>query len=580
MLYASLIFYPKWKFAGGESTLGWDVSGYYWYLPSIFIYKDLKHQKFGDSIINNYWPTPEFNQSYEYRNGNRVNTYSSGMAVMYLPFFTIGHIAAKPLHYPTDGFSMPYQFAIHIGSLLFALLGLWYFRKLLLLFYDDITIAIVLIILVWGTNYLNYSAINTALTHNWLFTLYVFLILNTNNFYKKPCNKYAIRIGLLTGLVTLIRPSEIIAVLIPVLWGMENISIHSIKRRMQFFNQHREKIATTITCMILVCVIQVIYWLYATGKPFVYSYRNQGFSWLHPHFKNYMFSYQSGWLVYTPMLFLAFVGILPFLKYGKNKVAILCFFIVNLYIVCSWDLWMLGGRGMIQSYPILFFPLATLIDVAFKKRIWKWVLTPFVILFVYFNIWITYQAHSKTGLYDSDAMTSKYFWAVAGRLQTSPEKQKLKDTDELFEGKPKNLVMLYADNFERGTISLPKELTPIEGKNSLYTDNQHPYTKTITVPYKKDADWLRTQFTFRCAAKEWTTWKMPQFVVRFSMGNRIVKSNMIRISHLLAGGEQKNIYLDTKIPVVPFDSVSVFIWNAGSDQYIIADNLKLWSFNE
>jgi hypothetical protein len=57
MLYASFIFYPKWNPNRGESILGWDVSGYYWYLPSIFIYHDLKEQKFGDSIIAKYQPT-------------------------------------------------------------------------------------------------------------------------------------------------------------------------------------------------------------------------------------------------------------------------------------------------------------------------------------------------------------------------------------------------------------------------------------------------------------------------------------------------------------------------------------------
>src|ERR1700750_1211528 len=84
--YCSLVFYPKWNAKYGENTLGWDAGGYYWYLPSIFIYHDLKQQKFGDSIINKYGITPEFSQSSLLPSGNRVNTYSSGMAVMYLPF--------------------------------------------------------------------------------------------------------------------------------------------------------------------------------------------------------------------------------------------------------------------------------------------------------------------------------------------------------------------------------------------------------------------------------------------------------------------------------------------------------------
>ncbi len=33
MFYASFIFYPAWKNKGTESAIGWDVAGYYWYLP-------------------------------------------------------------------------------------------------------------------------------------------------------------------------------------------------------------------------------------------------------------------------------------------------------------------------------------------------------------------------------------------------------------------------------------------------------------------------------------------------------------------------------------------------------------------
>ncbi len=57
-------FYPKWEKKGTEATLSWDASGYYMYLPAIFIYNDIKKCSFKDSILQKYQPTPDFQQAF------------------------------------------------------------------------------------------------------------------------------------------------------------------------------------------------------------------------------------------------------------------------------------------------------------------------------------------------------------------------------------------------------------------------------------------------------------------------------------------------------------------------------------
>src|SRR4051812_14407881 len=105
MAFTSFVYYPRWNKPGIEATISWDVSGYYWYLPSIFIYKDLKHQEFKDNILHKYQPTGDFQQGFQLPDGNYVMKYASGMAVMFLPFFAAGHLAAGMFGYPQDGFS-------------------------------------------------------------------------------------------------------------------------------------------------------------------------------------------------------------------------------------------------------------------------------------------------------------------------------------------------------------------------------------------------------------------------------------------------------------------------------------------
>jgi hypothetical protein len=52
-MYTAFIFYPKWKQSGVEATISWDASGYYMYLPALFIYQDIKTCSFKDSVYRN-----------------------------------------------------------------------------------------------------------------------------------------------------------------------------------------------------------------------------------------------------------------------------------------------------------------------------------------------------------------------------------------------------------------------------------------------------------------------------------------------------------------------------------------------
>ena len=53
-----------------------------------------------------------------------------------------------------------------MGALLIALFGLWILRLVLLRWFSEGITGLVLVLLVIGTNYLDYSAINGAMTHN------------------------------------------------------------------------------------------------------------------------------------------------------------------------------------------------------------------------------------------------------------------------------------------------------------------------------------------------------------------------------------------------------------------------------
>ncbi|MEZ5013892.1 MAG: hypothetical protein R2794_06335 [Chitinophagales bacterium] len=436
VIIAFVLYYPKWQKQGPEATISYDVAGYYMYLPATIIYHDLKGLSFQDEVLRKYNYTSGPYQAVALPSGGYTMKYPIGAAVMYLPFFLIGHGIATVSSYPADGYSTPYQCLLSLGCLCYAFLGLWLLRKLLLKWFSDTVTGLTLVILVCATNYLNYSAIDNAMTHNLLFTVYVALIWFTVRFWEKKELKVAFRIGMLCGLATIIRPTEIISVLIPVLWGLKNL--RDIPERLRFFLRGYRYVLLFALGAFLFGAIQLMYWKYSTGSWFFYSYEEQTFSWLHPHLKDGLISYQKGWFIYTPVMLLIVPGSIFLYRYKRDAFwAISVFICINIYIAFSWDIWWYGGslgqRSMVQSYALLTLPIASLLTFLLQQ---KWLRVAPVYIFcaacVWYNIVLTLQAHGKDSYFESEHMTRNYFWSTFGKLHVDRSLTRFIDSNDKY----------------------------------------------------------------------------------------------------------------------------------------------------
>ena len=579
MTYAAFIFYPKWKQTQTESTLSWDVSGYYMYLPAVFIYKDIKKCEFKDRILKKYQPTPSFLQGFVHKkSGNIIMKYACGHAVTMMPFFAIAHTyCLSSSIYPPDGFSYPYQICIGIGMLLYAFIGLYFLRKVLLVYFQDMTVAIILSCYVFGTNYLNYASIDQGLTHNVLFTIYCFLIYGTILFHHKPTFRLAAIIGFLVGLATLIRPTDCIAVFIPVLWSIN--SLNDFKSKFEFIKHHFGQYVIMAILAILMVSLQLFYWKYVSGEWFVYSYEDQGFSWLHPHVLDYTFSYQCGWLRYSPMMILPILGLTVFYKYRINRLAIYSFLLTNFYIVTAWDVWDYGGsagRAMIQAYPLLAFPFGALIEGAWKTKWTRFLLLLVMGFFAYLNLWWTYHAHA--GNIQVTGLTRAYYWKVIGRWNGADEDRILLDNPHAFFGTPHFPVAFYSNHFDKDTSANAFEI----GSNRKLKINSK-FQTTDAISFAKSSkikNRIRASAEIQVVQKEWNIWNQPQFIIRFYNNGLEVQSNSIRMHRFIADGESKTIWVDAKVPESNWDRFTIQFWNAGSDKETYIDNLILEAFDD
>lgn len=578
MCYAAFVFHPKWERGRTEATLSWDVSGYYMYLPALFIYKDIKHCTFQDSLLSKYYPTPDFQQAFLHeKSGNYIMKYASGQAIMMSPWFCVAHIwASSSDQYLPDGFSLPYQMCIGIGMFLYGLLGLYYLRKILLHYFSDAATAVTLLLLVFGTNYLNFSSIDQGMPHSPLFTLYALVIWNTIRFYQKPEMLRIVWMGLLCGLATLIRPTEIIVLFIPLLWGLSNLV--QLKDRAKFIRTNISMVVVFALCFIAVVAVQPIYWKLVANEWLVYSYQDQGFDWLRPHLNKFMFSPRSGWLRYCPMMLLPFIGLYPFVKQKINVIPIVLLIFLSLYIAAAWSIWDYGGnsgRAMIQYYPLLAFPLAALVTFVNDKKQLKIPFYTLALLFIYLNIWWTYHAHA--GNIQITNLTKEYYWRVLGQWSSSESDTKLLDNKHSFAGTPKNPTVIYENNFDADTS---KNLVNIGGNNKLMLDGGLQYTSKYVIKNPQNYQpWMRTFALFKCEAKEWDTWRQAQFIIRFNLGDKEVQNNVIRIYRFLNDGQEREIFIDAKCPK-EWTQATIEIWNAESDKKLLIDDLKVWTFVE
>ncbi|MGC4057335.1 MAG: hypothetical protein QM743_04335 [Chitinophagaceae bacterium] len=430
-------------------------------------------------------------------------------------------------------------------------------------FFSDGVVAAGLIILVLGTNYLNYAAIDVGMSHTWLFSLYVYLLWTAYYFAQTGKSRYPILSGILCGLLTLVRPTEVISVLIPLLWGINTRS--AFAERIRMLLRRWQAVLLAALLFVLIVGVQLCYWKYVSGHWIQYSYQDQGFNFRRPHAIVYSWSYRAGWLRYCPMMVLSYIGMLIYFRSGRHVWMVYVLAILNYFIVSSWNIWDYGGfsgRAMIQSYPVLFFPLLYLLEYCLQRKWLTAVMIPVLLLCGYVNIWWTYQAHKGEGVIDPFTTSREYYYRMVGRWSVPQEYHKLKDTPELLdEAAVAKAEHVFVDSMQR-TVCVDKE----------HSDDGVSFRRLNRL---QGCSWLRVTAGFHVTAKEWDTWSMPQYIVEFRKGGQMQKVNMIRVFRFLNENDNKPLFIDVKIPEVTYDEISVRLWSAESDKKVCMDNIVL-----
>ncbi len=421
------------------NDLEWDVFSYYMYLPFTFIYDDveMKHRDIVENIFKKYNLPGTYYQAYQLENGNYTPNYTMGFALLWSPFFFIGHTWAKAGGYPVDGWSFPYQFSIASGVLIYILIGLFFLRKVLLRFFSDNLTAIVLLLIVLGTNYFHEAFNDYMQPHAQVFTGYAILLYYTIRWHEEQKKKYIIIAGLVIGFLILSRPSEILCLFIPLLWNIYDKE--SFRKKIELARTHFSQILLLMLFAFIPFIPQMMYWKHVTGAWIFFSYQNtEGFDFLKPHFFNVLFSFKKSWLVYTPIIVFPIVGVFLIKKYNKQIfLPIVVFFLVNFYLLSSWAAWWNGGsygmRYFVDSYPVMAIAFGyVLVDI--RKRKWPVKTIAFFAMgfFTALNLFQTWQyVH---WIIPEDRMTYAYYKRIFLKTKVTDEDRKLMEVGRSYDG--------------------------------------------------------------------------------------------------------------------------------------------------
>ncbi|MFI5151153.1 MAG: hypothetical protein ACHQRM_15580 [Bacteroidia bacterium] len=401
----------KWRDRG---VIVSDSISYYAYLPATFMYHDLsldfrdKPTCPSDVAL---WPEKA-------PNGKKVIKTSMGMAIFYAPLFFLARCYAFVSQEQMSGYSTHDHLLVGFTAILYVFLGLLVLRRILIRYFSERLTCSVILILSLGTNLFYYFTVDTMSAHAVGFFLINVFVYYTIRWHEAQKIKYAILLGLCLGFLTLVRPTNILAAFLFILFQVYNRD--TLFAKFSLLKKNAGMLCLIPLLTILVFLPQLLYWKMQTGRYFFNSYVGEVFFFSKPHIIEGLVGFRKGWLIYTPLMMLFFAGIF-FMRQQLRDWFIPCgiFFIIITWVMFSWWCWWYGGsfgaRVYVDFYGLFALAIATFIQVVYAKGVtfWKKSLFVFCSVCILLNIMQSNQAKSNIIHYDSMTWAkycTDFFW--------------------------------------------------------------------------------------------------------------------------------------------------------------------------
>jgi hypothetical protein len=351
----------NWGEKSWRNTLESDAKGYYAYNPAVFIYHDLNFLFFKEIEQEKYYQEHLFVDYRAFLEEGIVNKYYAGTALAQSPFFLIAHALSKIYGNDADGYSKLYMQLINIAAIFYCILGLFFLGKTLDFYQINRWNKIITItVITFGTNLFIYTIAEPGMSHVYSFGFVSAFIFFSHKFFYSNSSKSVLAMGICFGIICLIRPINGL-----IIFGLPSMAkdLNQIKSLISNLFNAKKYFLLAILFFISIVSIQAIIYKISTGHFWIYSYTNEGFNFLNPHFMDTLFSYKKGLFLYTPVYLASLLGLFYLGKKSKFKtISFISFFIFITYIFSSWWMWFYGGsfssRVFVEYLPFFCYSIS------------------------------------------------------------------------------------------------------------------------------------------------------------------------------------------------------------------------------
>jgi hypothetical protein len=360
-----------------------DEIEYFSYLPSILLDGDLNFRNQYEYFCNLDFENcvrSRFKETFldmRTATGLQINFGPMGTAVLWLPFYLAAHLfalAAQNLNpaFAANGVSMPYIYAVSIGSVFFGWLGIYLSYRIARHYFAEwIALGAALTIL-FATNAVYYMYVAPAFSHAaslFASALFVWWWWRTRGTRAQGNLRDWFLLGASGGLMTMVREQEAVFFVIPLLEIA--YAMFGVLRSRENFAGLKKWFAGALVMLggaFVVFIPQLLTYRVLNGNFLPARNVTDKFTWDGAHILDVLFSNFHGLFTWTPVVLLAVIGL--FFLWRRDKFLAAAFLIalaVETYLLGSFSTWFggaaYGGRRFINCTVLFVVGLAAFVDV-------------------------------------------------------------------------------------------------------------------------------------------------------------------------------------------------------------------------
>ncbi len=401
-----------------------DGVGYYAYLRSAFFDRDLdftnEYRHYAGVLPADSQPvTTGFLTGKRPASGLPHNPWGVGTALLWAPFFLAGHLAASAaawlgLPVAPDGYSIPYQLAVAVGSATYAFAGLLLVGKIIRGQFSAPARVLALLLIWLGTSLTAYAYFIPSMSHAISFFCAAAFIYAWYRPLRGPGSHpglaYPARprplaswaaLGALGGLLLLQRLQNAVFLVLIMIELALLAREHLRGVRVAHWRQQAAGLLAFGLSALVVFSPQLFVWRHLYGQFLPAAHFDSTgltFDWLNPHLIEVLLSPNHGLLTWTPLVLFSLAGVI-LLCWRENNTRLLALgltaaFLLQLYMVSVWPGWhqgaSFGGRMFVSSSALFVLGLAAFIDWLGERVPYRW-LAVIGGLFVTWNYLLLFQ---------------------------------------------------------------------------------------------------------------------------------------------------------------------------------------------